>query len=126
MAQVLWTDRKRWLIGVPWTFTTYTLYDNKFTVETGLLNKKEYDVRLYRITNISLSRSLFQRMFGVGTIHIDANDKDLGCFDLKNVREPKKLQELFSEQVEEERIRNNVTAREYMMDSGGGFHDEYH
>ncbi|HAH76273.1 PH domain-containing protein [Kandleria vitulina] len=116
MGKVLWHDRKRTFCGLPWSFTTYTLESDRFVVEKGFLSRKEYDVRLYRILNINLSRSLSQRLFGLGTIHIDSNDKDLGSFDLLNIKKSKKVKELISEQVEAERRRNRVTAREFMMD----------
>ena len=43
---ILWKDRKRIVFGLPWTFTRYTLTEEKLLIETGLLNKREEEVRL--------------------------------------------------------------------------------
>lgn len=66
----IWSDRKRIFCGLPWTFTTYTLTSDRLFIETGMLGKHEDEVRLYRILDISLSRSLSQRIFGMGTISL--------------------------------------------------------
>lgn len=95
-------------------------------METGFLSLKEHEVRLYRVMNVSLSRSLFQRLFGLGTIHFDSSDRDLKCFDIKNIKKSAQVKEMFSNAVEEERLRNRVSSREYMMngDDGGGHDDD--
>ena len=65
----LWSDRKRTFLGLPWSFTKYNLTEERLFIETGFFNKKEDEVRLYRITDVSLTRSFGQRIVGVGTIH---------------------------------------------------------
>ena len=72
-----WYDRKRLWCGLPWTFTKYGMSEDRIFVEKGLFNVKGMEVRLYRIMNISISRSLLQRVFGLGTIHLDSTDRDL-------------------------------------------------
>lgn len=123
-----WYDRKHSWCGFPFTFsfTKYGLSEDRLFVETGLLTTHLYDVRLYRITNISMSRSLSQKIFGLGTIHIDASDKDLGCFDLVNIRRCSFVKELLDHSVEDERIRNKVVIREYTSDDSdlNGFNNE--
>lgn len=110
-----WYGRKRLWCGLPWTFTKYGISNDRIFVECGLLNLKEYEVRLYRIVNINLTRSLIQRIFGLGTIHINSNDKDLKCFDIKNVKDSIRVKEMISESVEKERARNWVSSREYAL-----------
>lgn len=119
---LLWYDRKRTWFGLPFTFTKYGLTEDRMFVEQGFLNLKEYEVRLYRIMNVNLTRNFLQRIFGLGTIHIDSNDKDLKCFDIKNVKRSEAVKEMISNEVEEERIRNRVSSREYM--SGDDDHDD--
>jgi uncharacterized membrane protein YdbT with pleckstrin-like domain len=119
-----WSERKRIWCGLPWTFTKYGLSDDRFFVEEGLFTTKQYDVRLYRILNISLSRTLIQKIFGLGTIHIDSTDKDLKCFEIVNVKNSEQVKELISEAVEKERVRNRVTSREFLADSDDD-HDDH-
>lgn len=110
----IWSDRKRIFCGLPWTFTTYTLTPDRLFIETGVLGKHEDEVRLYRILDISLSRSFSQRIFGLGTIHCCSADKTMGDFDIINIKNPREVKERLSELVEHERQAKHVTNREFM------------
>lgn len=114
---LLWYDRKRIWCGLPWTFTKYGLSEDRLFVETGLLTTIHYDARLYRIMNTSMSCTLIQKIFGLGTIHIDGTDKDLGCYDLVNVKNCAQIKDLIDDAVEKERARNKVVVREYTSDA---------
>lgn len=65
---IVWKDRKRIFFGLPWTFTKYALTEEKLYIETGVLSKREEEVRLYRIMDVTLKRSLWERICGLGTI----------------------------------------------------------
>ena len=82
MANILWQDRKRYF-GLPLSFTKYSLSDDRLFVETGLLNLEQNEVRLYRILDLQLKRSLGQRIFGVGSIIVTSSDKSLGKFEIR-------------------------------------------
>ena len=58
---IIWTDRKRIIFGLPWTFTKYILTKEKLLVETGILNKDQEEIRLYRIMDMTLRRSLWHQ-----------------------------------------------------------------
>lgn len=112
---ILWSDRKRWtFFGLPWTFTKYTCTPEKFIVESGFLSTKEEEIRLYRIMDLTLERSFIQRLFGLGTITCDTVDKSTPKLYIKNIKEPRRVKELISEAVEEERVKKRVSSREYM------------
>ena len=117
-TKLKWYARKRLWCRLPWTFTKYGMSEDRIFVETGILNLHQKDVRLYRILNISLTRSLTQRIFGMGTIHLDSNDKDLECFELKNVLDSEHIKEMISDAVEAERKRNKVSTREFRSGDG--------
>lgn len=121
-SDLLWYDRKRLWCGLPWTFTKYGMSEDRLFVQTGLFSTREMEARLYRVLNLRLDRSLSQRIFGLGTIHIDSSDKDLSNFELKNIRDCQGVKELLSEQVEIERRRNRVYSRENLHD-GPDFDD---
>jgi uncharacterized membrane protein YdbT with pleckstrin-like domain len=118
--QMKWYDRKRIWCGFPWSFTRYGLSDDRFFVEKGFFTTQEMEVRLYRILNVRLSRTLLQKMFGLGSIHIDSSDSDLRSFDVINIKNSAKVKEMLSELVEEQRLKNRVTAREYMTEGDHG------
>lgn len=112
----VWSDRKRTLFGLPLSFTKYMLSEERLFIEQGFLNKKEDEVRLYRIMDVSLSRSFWQRLFGVGTIHCCSADKSMGDFDIVSVKNPKDVKEQLSQLIEVQRDAKRVTNREYMDD----------
>jgi uncharacterized membrane protein YdbT with pleckstrin-like domain len=109
MGEVLFKQRKRNWCGLPWSFTIYSFDEERLFVESGVLSKKEDEVRLYRILDLSLERSFLQRIFKMGTIKVDSSDKTMKCFELKNIKNPKEVKEQLSNLVEEERQRKRIS-----------------
>ena len=109
---ILWKDRKRTFLGLPWSFTKYKVDEDRLYLETGFFNSTEDEVRLYRITDVTLKRSFGQKLLGIGTIHCDSSDVTMKNFDIKNVKNPKKVKELLSRLVNESRLRNRVYTSE--------------
>lgn len=122
----LWRARKRTLFGLPLSFTVYKLTDEKLMIESGFLNKKEEEIRLYRILDITLKRSLGERLFGLGTIHCCSADKSTPEFDISRIRDAARVKEQLSDLVEKERTARRVSSRELMASDGDelGEHEE--
>ena len=117
---VVWQDRKRIAFGLPWTFTKYILTKEKLLIQSGILNTKEEEIRLYRIMDVTLRRSLAQRIFGLGTIHCCSADKSTPEFDIKWVPNSEAVKEQISDLVEAERMAKRVSSREFMTDEDDG------
>ena len=115
-AQYIWKDRKRYL-GLPLSFTRYAVSDDRLFLSTGLLNIKDEEILLYRVRDLSLSRSLGQRIFGVGTIVVTSSDKSQPVLHIKNVKDPAMVKELIHTQVEEMKIRRRVRVNEVSTSS---------
>ena len=111
---VIWKDRKRNCFGWPWSFTKYSLDDDRLFIETGVLSSREDEVRLYRVTDLTLTRSLWQKIIRTGTIHCDSADRTMQNFDIKNIKKPYQVKEQLSQLVEAARRKNRVYARESM------------
>ena len=114
--EFVWQDRKRIIFGLPWSFTKYKLSKEKLYIESGFLSKKEEEVRLYRIMDLTLQRPLGQRLFGLGTIHCCTADKSTPEFDILRIKNPSDVKELLSDMVEQQRDEKRISAREFMMD----------
>lgn len=95
-----WRERKRTLFGLPLSFTVYKLTEEKLLVETGFFNINQEEVRLYRVLDVTLKRSLGQRIFGLGTIHCCSADKTTPEFDIKNIKNSEKIKEMLSDLIE--------------------------
>lgn len=117
--EYLWSDRKRTIFGLPLSFTKYSLTEERLFIEQGFLSKREDEVRLYRIMDVSLTRSFGQRIFGVGTIHCSSADKSMGDFDILSVKNPKEVKEQLSQLIETQRDVKRVINREYMAEEPG-------
>lgn len=114
---MIWSERKRNWLGLPWTFTVYGLSEDRLFIKSGLMTVHEDEVRLYRILDLTLSRSLWQRLMGLGTIHVDSSDKTMKNFDIKNIRGCYEVKEQISGLVEAERDNKRVSSREFMGNS---------
>ncbi len=110
----VWTERKRTIFGLPWSFTKYKLTNEKLMTDSGFLNKKEEEVRLYRIMDMTLERPLTQRIFGLGTIKCNSADKSTPIFYIKNIKESEKVKNMLSDMVESERAKKRISGREFM------------
>ena len=122
--KIIWKDRKRTLFGLPLSSTKYSLEEDRLFIETGFFNSVENEVRLYRIMDLQLSRTLGQKMFGLGTIKVKSADKTLGDFEIKNIKNSKEVKEQLSKLVEEMRDRKRVVNRELMMEDDEELMDE--
>jgi uncharacterized membrane protein YdbT with pleckstrin-like domain len=112
--KIVWQDRKRVIFGLPWTFTKYKLYEDKLIICTGFLNKKEEEVRLYRVMDNTLEMPFSQRIFGLGSIRINSADKSTPVFFLNKIKKPAYVRDILSDLVEKERTKKRVSGREYM------------
>ena len=116
-VEILWKDRKRGFLGLPLSFTKYSLTKERLFVETGFINRVENEVRLYRILDVQMTRTLGQKMFGLGSINVHSSDASLKDFTIKNIKKPKYVKELLSELVEKQRDEKRVVNRELMASS---------
>ena len=112
-SDYIWADRKRFL-GMPLSFTRYAMSDDRLFVSVGFLSIKDEEILLYRIRDITTSRSLWQRIFGVGSITVVSSDKTQPTLVLKNVKNPLQTKEILHEQVEEMKIKRRVRFGEIM------------
>lgn len=114
MTDVVWKDRKRIIFGLPWTFTRYSMTQEKLIIDTGFFSRKEDEIRLYRILDITLKRPLSQRIWGLGTIVLNTADKSSPEAEIKRIKHSKQVKEMLSDMVEKERDEKRIAAREFM------------
>ena len=116
-ATLLWKDRKRYF-GLPLSFTRYKLIKNegywfKIFSEVGLLYTIVEEINLYRIRDIALRQSLFDKIFGTGSITLYSNDVRMPVFTLRHIANPYKVRDMLSTQIEEQRRLTGVRVAEF-------------
>lgn len=114
----LWHDRKR-ILGLPLSFTRYALSEDRLFLKRGFMNVRQDEVVLYRVRDLRVSQSLWQRIFGVGTVTVVSTDKSIPELVLKNIRQPNEVKELIHEYVEEMKIERRMRVGEMSMDIDG-------
>ena len=119
----VWSDRKHTLFGLPWSFTKYILTDEKLLIVKGFWKQDEEEIRLYRIFDMSLTRTVRDRLDRVGTIHCCSGDKSSPEFDIKRIRNARNVKEMLSDLVEKQKIARGVSVREEMGLSVDHDHD---
>lgn len=112
----IWRERKRTLFGLPLSFTVYTLRDDKLLIKTGFLSTNEEEIRLYRILDFTVRKTLFGRIFGLGMIELHTADRSTPNYTMMGIKNADEVKEMISEMVENERLRKNITSREFFSD----------
>ena len=72
-----------------------------------------------------MTRSLSQRIFGMGTILVNSSDKTLGDFEIKNIKNVMDVKEQLSTLVEIQRDQKRVYTRENISGNSEADHDDY-
>ena len=122
--QYLWKDRKRYF-GMPLSFTRYSLSDDRLFISVGFLSIKDDEILLYRVRDIDTSRTLWQRLFGVGTVKVMSSDKTMPVLELKNIKDPMMVKELIHGAVEEMKLKRRVRVGEIMGNEIDDADDEF-
>lgn len=115
---MLWKERKRIWCGLPWTFTVYSFDEERIFVDTGFFNKRQDEIRMYRVLDITVTRKFGQRIFGMGSIQLKTSDKTMGDFEIKNIKKVLDVKMQLSDLIEANREKKRITGREFMTSGG--------
>jgi len=102
-------EKKRILFfGLPWTFTRYIVKDDMITIDTGFLNKEENDCYMYKVQDVRLKLSFFERIIGLGTIECFTGDSTDQTLKLIHVKNSKVMKEFILQASEEARRKRRT------------------
>lgn len=111
-------ERKRWLfLGLPFTFTKYTITDDMLTIDSGLLKTVENDCYMYKIQDVQLTMTLFEKIMGLGTVICFTGDTTDPKLELVHIKHAKDVKNYILEQSEAARIKRRTVN---MLDIGSG------
>lgn len=107
--EVIFTERKRWLFfGLPFTFTKYTITPSLVTIDQGLFNTVEDDCYMYKVQDVKLNTSLFEKIFKLGTIICYTGDVTNPELRLVHIKHAKEIKSYLLKQSEVARLKRRT------------------
>lgn len=111
-------ERKRWLfLGLPFTFTKYTIKEDMITIQSGLLKTIENDCYMYKVQDVQHTATLIEKMFKLGTVVCHTGDTTHPQLVLEHIKNSKVIKEFILKQSEEARLKRRTVN---MLDIGCG------
>ena len=116
-------ERKRWVfLGLPFTFTKYIVKEECITINKGFLNKVENDCYMYKIQDVTLKQSFFERLVKIGTVVCYTGDTTHPELELEHIRNPRTIKDFILKESEEARLKRRTINT---LDIGSGDMDDF-
>lgn len=113
-----YVERKRTrLFGLPWTFTKYTVDEDKVTIKSGFLSIVEDDAYMYKIQDVRLIRSFLDRINRTGTVICYTGDITHPELKLLHIKHSNEIKDFLRKASEEARIKRRTL---HTMDIANG------
>ena len=127
---VIYVEKKRRILfGLPLTFTKYTITPSILTIDQGLFKTTENDCYLYKIQDVKLTRSLPEKLFGLGTVSCYTGDTTTPEIQLLHIKNAKEIKTYLLKQSEAARLKRrtlstmDISARGMIDADGNGIPD---
>lgn len=107
--ELIWNGRPSALTATRKYLTErYSLTNQRLKIEYGILSRQTEEIELFRVQDLSVERTVFDRMFGVGNIIIHSGDATGGTTVLYDVQNVEDVKDLIREESRIERNRHRV------------------
>lgn len=104
-----YVERKRWVfLGLPFTFTKYTIREDGITIDAGLFKQVEDDCYMYKVQDVRLVTTLLERIFGLGTLVCNTGDTTHPLLTLSHIRNAKEIKEFIIDASEKARMKRRT------------------
>lgn len=101
------------LVFVPylrWRTTHYVITTHRVMVRRGILTKNGKDITLSKITDVSFQQTLFDRLIGAGSLHIESAG-DSPDENLRYIPRSNDVQQLINRLIDEDDLRRRSYSR---------------
>ena len=71
--------------------TTYTITNQRLTIQVGLLSRELHETRLERVQNVNARQSLLERLLRIGTVDFDTAGSAGFDFAFRGVADPRAI-----------------------------------
>ncbi|WP_026654174.1 MULTISPECIES: PH domain-containing protein [Butyrivibrio] len=126
-GEIRYQETQRLLFfGLPWTFTKYELRDNDLTIIKGFLTVRENDCYMYKVSDVEITRTLMQRIFGLSTIICYTSDVTDKTIVMKNIKHGREIKDFLLHASEAARIRRKTVSMQnigFDTDDMDDYHD---
>lgn len=117
-----YSERKRSLfLGLPICFTKYYINDERINITTGFLNIVEDDAFMYKIQDVRLKKSFFERLVGVGTVVCYTGDITHPELKLEHIKNSQEIKDFVMKASEEAKMKRR---RLHMMEIDEHFFEQ--
>lgn len=118
-----YVERKRTLfLGLPICFTKYCVSAEKINIKSGFLNIVEDDAYMYKIQDVRLKKSFFERIFGLGTVVCYTGDVTHPELKMIHIKNSEPIKDYVMQASEEARLKRRTL---HTMDINGDFEEEH-
>lgn len=108
------------LFGIPLPFTKFLIYENDLVILHGILKQTENDCYMYKISDVSMTRSLLQRLFGLSTVICYTSDVTDQTITMKNIKNGREIKDFILKSAEENKLkRRTVNMQDISFDMDG-------
>jgi len=106
-----------WLgVWIAWKSAGYKLTSQRLFVRRGLVSRKVQELELYRVTDVAFSQGVIERLFGIGTVSIVANDPTTPSLAMPGITAPETVKETIRTAYRRARRAEGVRVGERMVE----------
>ena len=107
MEEIIWKDRPHHL-GMPLSLTRYSLSESRLFIQSGLLTTVNEEIQLFRIRDMRITRTLWEKIFRCGSITLFSSDRSTPKLVLRHIKKPLELKERLVKLVADEREKHHI------------------
>ena len=108
-TMIKFVEKKRTAqFAMPLYFTTYTITEEMLNIKKGFFKITENDCYLYKIQDVSMTRTLIERMFKLSTIICHTGDTTDPIIKLVHIKNGSAIKEFLLQASDEQRMKRRT------------------